>query len=77
MTNPSTDWTQAERLETISTILKEECPRQGPGQNCDLAELPASKIREIGERIFYLANKAATLLEQERKFVLGKGEKRT
>lgn len=76
MTNPSKNWTETERLETISTILEEECPRQGSGLNCDLAELPASKIREIGERIYFLANKAANLLESQREFVLGRGEKR-
>lgn len=76
MTNPSKDWTGAERLETISAILEEECPPQGIGLNCDLAELPASKIREIGERIFFLANKTSSLLEIQREFVLGKGKKR-
>ena len=72
MTNPSKDWTQTERLETISRILEEEVPRQGPGLNCDLAELPASKVRQIGERIYFLANKAASLLESNREYVLGR-----
>lgn len=74
LTNPSKEWTKTERLETISAILEEEVPCQGPGLNCDLAELPASKIREIGERIFFLANKHASLLESRREYVL-KGEK--
>lgn len=75
--NPSKEWTEAERLKIISAILDEECPRQGPGLNCDLAELPASEIREIGERIYFLANKASSLLESQRDFVLGRGEKKT
>lgn len=68
--NPSKEWTETERLKTISTILEEESPRQGPGLNCDLAELPASKIREIGERIFFLANKDASVLESHREYIL-------
>ena len=76
MNNPSKNWTETERLETISKILEEECPRQGPGLNCDLAELPASKICEIGERIYFLSSKTPSLLESERDFVLGKGKKK-
>jgi len=70
-------WTNDERLRVISRILEDECPRQGPGENCDLAELPASKIREIGERIYFLAKMNQSYVEFQRAFIIGTGEKRT
>lgn len=70
MKNPSSQWTETERLETITAILEKELPRQGTGLNGDLAELPASRIRDIGERILFLASKDSSLLEAYRDRIL-------
>lgn len=64
MINPSSKWTDGERLKAITAILN-EVPKEKV-----LSQLATSKINDIWERIRFLASATPQFLEANRKGIL-------